>query len=519
VPRLAKDPCESRQLTDEDTPWLASSRFSRMPTEALMDFIQTNVIDPVSNILWSYVLIYVLLGVGLYFGIRTRFVQVRMFARMVRQVGSSRSGSEGGISSFQAFCVGLASRVGTGNIAGVAIALSLGGPGAIFWMWVVALVGMATALIEATLAQIFKIPAGDGSFRGGPAFYIERGLGSRRGGIVFAVLLIFTFGVAFNMVQANTISEVLSSGHGVGEWWSAVVLMVLTAAVVFGGVRRIARVAEFMLPAMALAYVLLAVVIIAMNITQVGTVLGQIFSAAFGLGEAAAGITGGLAAALLNGAKRGLFSNEAGMGSAPNAAATATTSHPVKQGLIQSLGVFVDTIIVCSATAFIILFAGPDVYRAGETTEGASLTQAAVAHELGSGLTWVMSILVFVFAFSSVLGNYSYAEVNMTFLRARPVALTIFRVFVVAVVGAGALLELATVWALADVAMGFMALVNLVAIVLLGRWALGALRDFERQARAGEDPVFRSVGNKDLPGDLHDSVWAAEDAVIPRREA
>ena len=485
-----------------------------------MDFIQQNLIDPVSNVLWTYVLIYVLLGVGLYFGIRTRFVQVRLFGRMLRQITSSRSGSEGGISSFQAFCVGLASRVGTGNIAGVAIALTLGGPGAIFWMWIVALVGMATALIEATLAQIFKIPAGDGSFRGGPAFYIERGLGSRRGGILFAVLLIFTFGIAFNMVQANTISDVLASGHGVGEWWSAGLLMLLTASVVFGGVRRIARVAEWLLPAMALAYVLLAAVIIALNVTQVGAVLGQIFSAAFGLGEAAAGITGGIAAALLNGAKRGLFSNEAGMGSAPNAAATATTSHPVKQGLVQSLGVFVDTIVVCSATAFIILFTGSAVYRPGETTEGASLTQAAVAHELGGGTTWIMSVLIFVFAFSSVLGNYSYAEVNMTFLRARPVALTAFRIVVVAVVGAGALLELATVWALADVAMGFMALVNLVALVLLGRWALGALRDFERQLRAGRDPVFSTTGNADLPHDLHDSVWTTQYAgeATARRE-
>ncbi len=476
-----------------------------------MDFILQNLINPVSNVLWTYVLVYVLLGVGLYFGIRTRFVQVRMFGRMVAQIASSRGGSEGGISSFQAFCVGLASRVGTGNIAGVAIALTLGGPGAIFWMWVVALVGMATALIEATLAQIFKLPASDGSFRGGPAFYIERGLGSRRGGIVFAVLLIFTFGIAFNMVQANTIADVLAGGHGVDARWSALLLMALTAPVVFGGVRRIARVAEFMLPAMALAYVLLALVIIAMNITQVGDVLVTIFTAAFGVGQAAAGLTGGLAAALLNGAKRGLFSNEAGMGSAPNAAATATTSHPVKQGLIQSLGVFVDTIIVCSATAFIILFAGSDVYVPGETTEGASLTQAAVANELGSGTTWMMTILVFVFAFSSVLGNYSYAEVNLAYLRTRPAMVVAFRVLVVVIVGAGSLLELEAVWALADVAMGLMALVNLVALVLLARWALGALRDFERQVKAGVDPVFRTVGNRDLPRDLPDSVWASED--------
>ncbi|MBX9243527.1 alanine:cation symporter family protein [Actinotalea ferrariae] len=473
-----------------------------------MDAFQQYVIDPVSNFLWTYVLVYVLLGVGVYFGIRTRFVQVRLLGRMVRQVAASRSGSEGGISSFQAFCVGLASRVGTGNIAGVAIALTLGGPGAIFWMWVVALVGMATAVIEATLAQLFKVPGPDGSFRGGPAFYIERGLGSRRGGILFAVLLIFTFGIAFNMVQANTIADVLDSAHGVDPAWSAIGLMALTAPVVFGGVRRIARVAEFVLPAMALGYVLLALVIIALNIGAVGTVLGTIVTAAFGVGEAAAGITGGLVAALLNGAKRGLFSNEAGMGSAPNAAATATTSHPVKQGLIQSLGVFVDTIIVCSATAFIILFAGPDVYSPGETTEGASLTQEAVAHELGAGLAPVMTVLIFVFAFSSVLGNYSYAEVNMSFLRARRVALLVFRVVVVAVVGLGAVLDLVVVWALADVAMGLMALVNLVAIVMLGRWALGALRDFERQLRAGQDPVFRTDDNPDLPGPVVDSVWS-----------
>ncbi|NAZ86589.1 alanine/glycine:cation symporter family protein [Kineococcus indalonis] len=477
-----------------------------------MDFVQENLIDPVSNVLWTYVLVYVLLGVGIYFGIRTRFVQVRLFGRMLRQVGSSRSGAEGGISSFQAFAIGLASRVGTGNIAGVAIALTLGGPGAVFWMWVVALVGMATALVESTLAQVFKVPAEDGTFRGGPAFYIERGLKSRGGGVLFAVLLIFTFGFSFNMVQANTISSVLSEGHGVPTGWSALLLMALTAPVVFGGVRRIARVAEVMVPFMALAYVLLAVVIVLMNVTALGDVLGQIVSAAFGVGEAAAGITGGIAAALLNGAKRGLFSNEAGMGSAPNAAATATTSHPVKQGLVQSLGVFVDTIVICSATAFIILSAGPEVYVPGAEVEGASLTQTAVAHELGSGLTPVMTLLVFVFAFSSVLGNYAYAEVNMSFLRARSWSLFVFRTLVVALVGAGAVLELTAVWALADVAMGLMALVNLVAIVLLARWALGALRDYERQVRAGRDPVFRAVGNPDLPGDLPESVWTGEHA-------
>ncbi|HME78372.1 MAG TPA: alanine/glycine:cation symporter family protein, partial [Mycobacterium sp.] len=275
---------------------------------------------------------------------RTRFIQIRYFGRMLAQLGRSRT-HDGGISPFQAFCVGLASRVGTGNIAGVAIALTVGGPGAIFWMWMVALLGMATALIEATLGQMFKVRADDGTFRGGPAFYIQRGLGSRAGGVLFAILLVFTFGIAFNMVQANAISDVLKTSHAIEVDWTTAGLVVLAAPVLFGGVRRVARVAEFVLPVMAVAYVLLAVVIIAVNITNLPRVIEQIIGGAFGIKEIAGGFTGGVAAAMLNGVKRGLFSNEAGMGSAPNVAATATVSHPVKQGLIQSLGVFVDTMI------------------------------------------------------------------------------------------------------------------------------------------------------------------------------
>lgn len=480
-----------------------------------VDFIQEQFIDPVSNVLYTYVLIYLLVGAGLYFTIRTRGIQFRRFGAMVRQLGASRSGADGGISSFQAFCVGLASRVGTGNIAGVAIALTLGGPGAIFWMWCVALIGMATAAIEATLAQMFKVRGPDGAFRGGPAYYIQRGLGSRAGGILFAALLVVTFGIAFNMVQANTIADVLSQAHTVDQKWTAVVLMLLAAPVLFGGIRRVARVAEVVLPIMAGAYALLAVVVIVMNVGRVPEVLGMIVGGAFGIGEAAAGVAGGVAAALLNGVKRGLFSNEAGMGSAPNTAATATVSHPVKQGFVQSLGVFVDTMIVCTATAMIILMAGPDVYDPGSTgsATGATLTQAAVEHELGSWSVWLMTVLVFVFAFSSVLGNYSYAEVNMTFLGAGPRALFVFRLLVLASVGIGSVLALSAVWALADVAMALMAITNLVAIVLLGRWAFGAIRDYERQLDAGIDPVFTDRDNPDLPGELPDSVWHTPGAV------
>jgi AGCS family alanine or glycine:cation symporter len=474
-----------------------------------VDVLRTSLIDPISTLLWNYVLIYVLIGAGIWFTLRTRFVQVRLFPEMVRTILGSREGAEGGISSFQAFAVGLASRVGTGNIAGVAIALTLGGPGAVFWMWVVAAVGMATGFVEATLAQLYKVRWPDGSFRGGPAYYIQNGLGSRRWGMVFAVLLVFTFGVAFNMVQSNTIADVLASAHTVDQRWSALVLAALTAPVVFGGVRRIAKVAELVLPLFALLYVLLAVVIVLTNLSALPTVFSDIIKGAFGLDPALAGVAGGIAAAMLNGAKRGLFSNEAGMGSAPNAAATATVSHPVKQGLIQSLGVFVDTMIICSATAFIILVAGPDVYSPGETSDsaGASLTQTAVAASLGDWTTWLMTVLIFVFAFSSVLGNYSYAEVNLDFLGAKERGLTIFRVVVILAVASGALVALESVWALADVAMGLMALVNLTAILLLGKWAFGALADWQRLRAAGEPQVFVSAGNAAMPGQLPGDVW------------
>src|SRR6478672_2532213 len=365
-----------------------------------MDFVPLKFIDPLSNFLYTYVLIYLLVGAGIYFTIKTKGVQFRYFGRMIKQIFRSRADSEGGISSFQAFAVGLASRVGTGNIAGVAIALTLGGPGAIFWMWVVAALGMATAFIEATLAQLFKVRSEDGSFRGGPAFYIQRGLNSRAGGVVFALLIVL------------------------------------------------------------------------LNINRIGEVFTMIIGGAFGIDELAGGFVGGIAAAMLNGVKRGLFSNEAGMGSAPNAAATATVSHPVKQGFVQSLGVFVDTMVICTSTAFIILVSGPEVYDPANTggIAGATLTQAAVGAALGSWSTSLMTFLIIIFAFSSVLGNYSYAEVNLFFLGAGKLIVNLFRVVVLLSIAVGAIAALASVWAIADVAMALMAIVNLIAITLLGKW-------------------------------------------------
>ena len=295
-----------------------------------MDYIQANLIDPVSRVLYTYVLIYLLVAVGIYFTIRTRFIQIRYFGRMLRQVLHSRENGDG-ISSFQAFCIGLASRVGTGNIAGVAIALTVGGPGAIFWMWVVAAIGMATALIEATLGQIFKVRADDGSFRGGPAFYIQRGLGSRAGGMLFAVLLVFTFGFAFNMLQANAISDVLNTSHEIEVHWTTIGLVLLSAPVLFGGVKRVAKVAEFVLPLMALAYVTLALIIVAMHIGHLPQVLGQIIGGAFGFTQMAGGFTGGLRPRCSMGQARPVL-QRGRYGQRPNVAATATVSHPVKQG-------------------------------------------------------------------------------------------------------------------------------------------------------------------------------------------
>jgi AGCS family alanine or glycine:cation symporter len=471
-----------------------------------MDFIQANLIDPVSHFLYTYILIYVLLGVGVYFTIRTRFVQVRHFPRMFRLMVTP-SAAAGGISSFQAFCVGLASRVGTGNIAGVAIALTLGGPGAIFWMWVVAAVGMATAFAEAALAQVFKVTAPDGSFRGGPAYYIQRGLRSRPGGVLFAVLLLFTFGIAFNMVQANTIADVLVNAHSITEGWTAIALIVLAAPVLFGGVKRIAEVSGYVLPVMALAYIVVALIVIGMHIGLTGHTLRLILDSAFGVGPAAAGVAGGVSAALLNGIKRGLFSNEAGMGSAPNAAATATTDHPAKQGLIQSLGVFVDTMCVSTATALIILFSG--VYTPGRTPQsaGAALTQAALTKQFGATGTWLMTVLVCVFAFSSVLGNYSYAEVNLNYLGASRTVINVFRLVVLGGIGLGSVVALNAVWAFADMSMGVMALVNLTALVLLSRWAFGALSDYEAGLASGRKTGFVLTGNPRLPGRLRSDAW------------
>lgn len=457
----------------------------------------------------SWVLIVLVILAGIAFTALTRGLQFRRFGTMIRIALDSRSGAGDGISSFQAFCISLASRVGTGNIAGVAIALALGGPGAVFWMWVMASVGMATAFIESTLAQLYKVPHTDGSFRGGPAYYMERGMKSRGLGMVFAVFLIFTFGFAYQMVQANTIAAVFQKSFGMNKNLTALLLAVATGIIVIGGVKAIAKVTEWMAPLMALLYVLLALAVIVINLDQVPHALMMIFKGAFGLDQALAGVGGSLLATIMNGIKRGLYSNEAGEGSAPNAAAAATTSHPAHQGLIQSLGVFVDTIIVCTATAVMILLAGPAIYTPGVTTKadaGATLTQDALAHSLGNWTGPLFAVLIFVFAFSTILGNETYAEINMDFLRGGRIGEMAIRVMTIGSAALGAVLALDFVWSLADVAMASMAITNLIALIFLGKHAVAALRDLDAQ----DDPVhaqFNLDNNPFMADDIPGEVW------------
>ncbi|SPT53878.1 Na+/alanine symporter [Actinomyces bovis] len=465
-------------------------------------------LNTIDDKLYSYVLSALLIAVGIYFTIRTRGVQLRHFGTMIRTITTSRSGAEGGISSFQAFAVGLAARVGIGNVAGVALAVVAGGPGALFWMWVVAVIGMATAFVESTLAQVFKERGRDLTFKGGPAYYIKNGLGSRLWGSVFAVLCIVSVGVTVVMVQTNALAGVINASvPAVAPWMVGVALILLTAPIVLGGLKSVARVTEWLAPLMALLYVLVALVVILLNIAEIPAVLSQIVRGAFGMDQALFGLAGGITAAVLNGVRRGLFSNEAGLGTAPNAAGTATTPHPARQGLIQSFGVFVDTILVCTATGLLILLANNTYQPGNKGVVGAVLTQQAVAEHLGSWTTWPMVVLIFILVFSTVLGCYSYSQVNVNFLGGEHRAEQVLGIVLTGAAFAGTVLTLPIVWALTDIALGVMGALNLVAIVRLAPWAVGALRDFEAQLCAGEVPVFRGDNNPHLPGDVASGVW------------
>jgi len=469
----------------------------------------TAVIDFLNGLLWGQLLIPLLLGIGVLYTVRLRLLQVRKLGHMFSIVLTGRSNDESGISPFQALCTSLASRVGTGNLAGVAVAIYLGGAGAVFWMWVTALLGMATGYAESALAQLYKVKDDHGAYRGGPAYYIERGLGQRWLGMVFAVLLIIAFGFVFNAVQANSIAGAMHTAFGIDKVLTGAVVTLVAGIVIFGGIRSIAAVAEKVVPVMAGLYLLIALAIMAMNLDQVPVVFGQIIGSAFGVEQAAGGIFGGIMAALLNGVKRGLFSNEAGMGSAPNAAACATPlpHHPASQGFVQSLGVFIDTIIVCSCTAFIILLSG--VYEPGSGVTGVELTQQALDANLGGYGSAIIAIAILFFAFTSIIGNYMYAENNVVYLmgdHASRVGLNIVRALVLAMVMWGAWEKVGIVWDSADAAMGLMALVNLVALLLLSGVVVKLTRDYETQLGQGKVPQL-DMNKIELPGRIERSIW------------
>jgi AGCS family alanine or glycine:cation symporter len=469
------------------------------------------IIDFLNDIFWSYVLIYGLLAVGLYFSIRLGFPQIRHFGEMFRVVVGARGADVEGISPFQALTISLASRVGTGNLAGVAVALYLGGPGAIFWMWMVALVGMATAYSESTLAQLYKVHGPAGLYRGGPAFYISRGLKMPWLGAVFSVCLIISFGLVFNAVQANSIAGAMQGAFGISTFPVGLVLAALTAVVIFGGIRQIAVVAEVVVPFMAVAYLGLAIFVVITNITAVPGVIGQIVGSAFGLTEAAGGITGGVMAALLNGVKRGLFSNEAGMGSAPNIAAVATPvpHHPSSQGFVQALGVFIDTLLICTATAIMILLSG--VMGPESELTGVELTQAALEAHVGTFGTYFIAIAIFFFAFTSIIGNYSYSENALVFLGVgNRTGFTVLRVAVLLMVVWGSVQAVSTVFNTADASMGLMATINLIAIVVLSGTVVKLTRDYFAQRAAGEEPKFHAADYPELGDDIDHTIWYRE---------
>nr|WP_286947487.1 alanine/glycine:cation symporter family protein [Pseudomonas sp. UBA6718] len=464
------------------------------------------MLDLLNDLLWSKVLIVALVGLGLYFSIRSRFVQFRYFGNMFSIFAEAFQRKPGQLSSFQALMLSVAGRVGAGNIAGVAVAIMLGGPGAVFWMWLVALLGMATSYFECSLAQLFKRREPDGGYRGGPAFYIQHGLGLRWLAIVFSILLLVTFGFGFNAVQSYTVATSLHDTFGLPTHFSGLALVAVIGLIIFGGIKRIASMADVLVPIMAFSYIGMALVVIGMNVSEVPATLALIVKSAFGLEPAFAG---GIGAAILMGVKRGLFSNEAGLGSAPNVAAVAEVKHPAAQGIVQSLSVFIDTLLVCTSTALIILLSG--VYQPGMEQAGVVLTQTALAAEVGEWGRVFVSMALLLFVFTTLVYNYYLGENALGFFTSKRWMVQVYRVLVIALVLWGSMQDLSTVFGFADVTMGLLALVNLFAVFMLFKIGLRLMRDYDEQISAGvESPVLDAKKFADL--DLDPSVWSANAA-------
>jgi len=454
-----------------------------------------------NGIIWSQALIYLCLGTGLFYTFATRFLQVRHIKDMIRLMFEGKS-SEAGVSSFQALSLALSGRVGTGNIAGVATAIAYGGPGSVFWMWLIAFLGAGSAFVESALGQVYKRKQ-DGLFRGGPAFYIEKGLGQKWYAVLFAVVTVLATGALLPGVQANSIAGGIKGAFGISPAITGIGLVIILAAIIFGGVKRIANVAQVVVPFMALGYILVALLIVFINIADLPAILALIFRSAFGADAAFGGIIG---AAIAWGVKRGIYSNEAGQGTAPHAAAAAEVSHPAKQGLVQAFSIYVDTLFVCSATAFMILMTGmynvhpegaaPIVTNIDVSKPGPEYTQLAVESVLpGFGAPFVAIALLF-FAFTTIMAYYYMAETNLAYLNGKVKRVWseyALKIVMMGMVYYGSVKTADLAWTLGDIGVGSMAWLNIIAILLLTKPALRVLKDYEEQKKAGLDPVFDPV--------------------------
>lgn len=476
------------------------------------------MLELLNDLLWGKVLIALLVAVGIGFTVASRFVQFRYFGRMFRILSASQAfqrDKHGHLSSFQALLLSVAGRVGGGNIAGVAVAITLGGPGAIFWMWVVGLMGMATSFLECSLAQTYKQAEADGTYRGGPAHYIARGMGPKWKWLagVYSVLLLLTFGFGFTALQSYAMATSVNDAFGVPVLATGIAMAVLVGGIIFGGVKRIARVSEVLVPIMAGGYLLITAVVLALNLEQIPNVFMLIVNSAFGLEPA---VGGGIGAAIMMGVKRGLFSNEAGLGSAPNVAAVAYVPHPANQGVVQSFSVFIDTLIICSSTAFIILLSGIYDPAGMGDVGGVALTQSALADHVGDWGRSFVSIALLLFGFSTILYNYYLGENSINFFSSANLkSFNVFRVAVIGLVCWGATTDLGTVFGFADVTMGLLALVNLIALLCLFKPGLRVLKDFDQQIAAGiEQPVFDAARFKDMNVDA--AAWTIEPEDLER---
>lgn len=452
-----------------------------------------NLTSALSDVIYTWMLIPLLLGLGIYFTIKIRAGQISNIGH-AKNLITAKPKDENAISPFKAFTISAASHIGTGNVVGVAAAISVGGPGAVFWMWITALIGGASAFVENTLGQIFKEKNADDSFKGGPAFYINKTIKKPGLANLFSVIICIVYGFMFNAMQSNTIASGFSNSFSTTPWIIGLLVVIISGFVIFGGLQRISDITSLLVPVMAVAYIGLVIFILITNITKVPHMFGLIFKDAFNL---EAGLGGLFGTAVLNGVKRGLFSNEAGMGAVPNASAVADVSHPAKQGLIQALGVYLDTILICSVTAFVIIIGGEEIYL-NPNLKGLDITQAALATEIGPWAQHFLTICVLMFAFSSIIGNYYYGENNILAMGLGKIGLTIYRILVLAFVFFGSVGDFSIVWNTGDIFMGIMAILNLVVLMIIGKCAVATYYDYIRQLKEGKDPVFNPREIKEL---------------------